>query len=361
VYYYQPSDEFNKTFRSEGDYAQRAKLSEALALENDILKVLFDEKGNIVSIFDKRTNKETLANASRTIIIDENEHDTWSHGKNYFDKEIGAFECTLAEKLESNAIRETVKVCASYGDSELTQYYTLHAGEDFVRVKVKLNWNEKHKMLKFAFPVKANTPTSIYEIPFGSVERPGNGEEESALMWAMVGDENIGLAILNDRKYSYSAKDNQLALTALRSPIYCDHSRKRSSDSNYTDQGEHEFYYALLPATTQQKARIFKKALAFNTLPTVILENHHEGKLPLTYSGLAVSAENIVISALKKSEDGMGYVLRAYECAGVETSAVIDCKDLAKVETTFSPYEIKTFFIHKNKQVEEVLFTEYKE
>ena len=67
------------------------------------------------------------------------------------------------------------------------------------------------------------------------------------------------------------------------------------------------------------------------------------------------------INALKKSEDGTGYVLRAYECAGVKTDAVIDCKDLAKVETTFSPYEIKTFFIHKDKQVEEVLFTEYKE
>ena len=135
----------------------------------------------------------------------------------------------------------------------------------------------------------------------------------------------------------------------------------RSSESNYTDQGVHEFYYALLPATTTEKARIFKRALAFNTAPTVILENHHEGKLPLTYSAINVSAENIIVSALKKSEDGEGYVLRAYECAGEKTAVNIDCKDLAKVETTFSPYEIKTFFIHKDKSVEEVLFTEYKE
>ena len=359
VYYYTADIEFNcrKTL---GDYAERAKKSEEISLENEYIKVQFDG-GRVASIYDKRSQKEILQGVARAVVIDENEHDTWSHGRNHFDKEIGEFTCVNVEKLESNAVREIVKVTSVYGDSKLTQYYTLNAGDDMVRVKVKMSWYEKNKMLKLTYPVACQTPTSIYEIPFGSVERPCNGEEESALMWAMVGDGNNGLAILNDRKYSYSAKDNQLALTALRSPIYCDHSRMRSSESNYTDQGEHEFYYALLPATTQERARIFQKALAFNTLPTVILENHHEGKLPLIYKGIAVSADNIVVSALKKSEDGTGYVLRAYECAGVQTSAVIDCKDLAKVETDFAPYEIKTFFICKDKQAEEVLFTEYKE
>ena len=360
VYYYRTNINFNASSTS-GDYAVREKKSKALSLENEYLKVQFNEKGAPVSIYDKRTQKEVLSGAARMVVIDENEHDTWSHGRNYFDKEIAECETISVEKLESNDIREIVKVSSRYGDSTMTQYYTLHAGEDMVRVRVQMYWNEKNKMLKLAYPVACQQPTSIYEIPFGSVERPCNGEEEAALMWAMVGDKENGLAILNDRKYSYSAKDNELSLTALRSPIYCDHGRMRSSESNYTDQGAHEFYYALLPATTREKARIFKKALAFNTAPTVILENHHEGKLPLTYSAIAVNTENILISALKKSENGEGYVLRAYECTGEKTSAVIDCKDLAKVEATFSPYEIKTFFIHKDKRVEEVLFTEYKE
>ena len=82
------------------------------------------------------------------------------------------------------------------------QYYTLNKGEEFVRVRVRLNWNEKHKMLKLAFPVACDTPTSLYEIPFGTVERPCNGEEEPALTWAMVGDNSNGLALLNDCKYS---------------------------------------------------------------------------------------------------------------------------------------------------------------
>ena len=181
VYYYTPSVDFNGT-NTEGDYAVRAKKCADLTLENEYLKVQFNEQGAPVSVFDKRTGKETLNGAARSVVIDESAHDTWSHGKNYFDNEIGEFKTVKATKLESNDVRETVKVSSVYGESSLTQYYTLNAGEEFVRVRVKMNWNEKHKMLKFAYPVACEAPTSVYEIPFGTVERPCNGEEESALM-----------------------------------------------------------------------------------------------------------------------------------------------------------------------------------
>jgi alpha-mannosidase len=338
-----------------------AKKNPDLTLENEHLKMVFDGQGAPISIMDKRTNKELLKGSARSIIIDESEHDTWSHGRNYFNKEIGSFTTVAVEKLESNDMRETVKVTSTYGDSTMTQWYVLRTGEEFVRVRVRLNWNEKHKLLKLAYPVACQQPTSIYEIPFGTVERPCNGEEEPALMWAMIGDENSGLAILNDCKYSYSATDNELALTAIRSPIYCDHGLTRGVESNYTDQGIHEFSYGLLPATVNEKAKIFRKALAFNTAPTVILENHHQGVLPLSYEGICVDKENIVVSAVKQSEDGTGYVVRAYECDGKATETKIDCKQLGVIETAFTPYEVKTFFIDLDKNAKEVLFTEYTE
>lgn len=360
VYYYETEERFNRP-KTSGDYPVLEKKNPDLTLENKYLKVVFDEKGAPISIFDKRTNKELLKSAARTVVIDESEHDTWSHGRNYFNKEIGSFTTVTAEKLESNIIRERVKVVSKYGDSTMTQWYTLNVDEEFVRVRVKLNWNEKHKMLKLAYPVACEQPTSIYEIPFGTVERPCNGEEESGLMWAMVGDKNSGLAILNDCKYSYSATENELALTAIRSPIYCDHGLTRGVESNYTDQGIHEFVYGLFPATVEEKSKVFRQALKLNTAPTVIMENHHVGNLPLTQEGIFVDKDNIVISAIKQSEDGTGFVVRAYECDGKKTAVCIDCKQLGKIETKFAPYEIKTFFIGEDKSVEEVLFTEYKE
>ena len=174
----------------------------------------------------------------------------------------------------------------------------------------------------------------------------------------MVGDAEVGLAVLNESKYSYSVKENEIALTGIRSPIYCDHGLKRSTEANYTDQGVFEFSYGLLPATTGDCARITRKALQLNTAPTAIMENHHNGCLPISYEGIFVSQENVVVSAFKRAEDGNGYVLRAYECAGEAVSCTIDCKALGAFTVDFIPYEVKTLRIQDGK-IKEVLFTEY--
>ncbi len=355
VYYYVSAVNFNRQMSSN---AYMGRVSDPLCMENERLAVSFTAQGALKSVRDKKTGKELLSGETKSIVIDETEHDTWSHNKNYFDKVAGEFTVQKIEKIESNEVREIVKVTSIYGDSTLMQYYTLNQGEGFVRVRVRLNWNEKHKMLKLAFPVACDAPTSIYEIPFGTVERPCNGEEEPALTWAMVGDESNGLALLNDCKYSYSAKDNVLSLTAIRSPIYCDHGRLRTEESNYTDQGLHEFTYAISPATTKEKAKLFKDAQQINTPLTVVLENHHNGALPLTYKGIEVDAENLVVSAVKKSEDGTGYVVRAYECEGKTTTASIRIGDLPVLTGNFGAYEVKTFFL-KGEAWQEVLFTEY--
>ena len=355
VYYYTNGVNFN---RQSSSNAYMGRVSDPFKLENDCLSVTFTAENGLQSVLNKKTGKDVLSGAAKAVVIDETEHDTWSHNKNYFDNEIGQFTVQKVEKIESNDVREIIKVTSGYGSSALTQYYTLNQGEDFVRVRVRLNWNEKHKMLKLAFPVACDAPTSLYEIPFGTVERPCNGEEEPSLSWAMVGDACGGLAVLNDCKYSYSAKGNELALTAIRSPIYCDHGRVRTEDSNYTDQGVHEFAYALLPATTGDVAKTFKAAQKLNMPVTVVLENHHNGTLPLTYKGIDVSAENLIVSAVKRSEDGTGYVVRAYECTGKATGATIRIGGLPALQANFGKYEVKTFFLKENVW-EEVLFTEY--
>ena len=111
---------------------------------------------------------------------------------------------------------------------------------------------------------------------------------------------------------------------------------------------------------TKQTAKIFQRALQLNTQPTVIMENHHNGCLPLVYEGMKVDKDNVVVSAFKKAEDGNGYILRAYECDGKAVATKIDCKNLGVYAVDFAPYEIKTLRIH-NGVITEELFTEYTE
>ena len=88
------------------------------------------------------------------------------------------------------------------------------------------------------------------------------------------------------------------------------------------------------------------------------MENHHNGNLPIAYEGMNISEENVILSAFKKAEDGEGYILRAYECAGKAVSCKIDCKKLGSFLVEFTPFEAKTLRI-QNGKIKEVLFTEY--
>ncbi len=344
-------------YYEQGKMDTEESAADASTMENEFIKASFDAYGRLVSVFDKVRGFETLDGGERACVFDESEHDTWSHGKNEFTEFIGEFTLQKAERLEANRLREIVKTTAVYGDSKLERYYILNVGEDFLRVRVRLLWLEKHKMLKIALPVACERARSFSEIPFGAIERDCVGEENCCLKWTAVCDEKGGLAVLNDGKYAYSAKENTLYLTAIRSPIYCDHGNVRSAESEYTDQGIHEFVYGYMPIAPNERVRIFRRAALLNTGLTSVLENHHKGTLPLCARGMEIGSENVLVSALKKSEDGRGYALRAYECDGKLTPTEIKIAWLPPLKTTFSPYEIKTF-VCVDGTWQETLFTE---
>ena len=78
------------------------------------------------------------------------------------------------------------------------------------------------------------------------------------------------------------------------------------------------------------------------------------------YKALDISADNIVLSALKRSEDGKGLVIRLYETDGKETPVTIKGDVLpAELNTTFTPYSVNTYYLADgSNEWKEVLFSE---
>ncbi len=281
------------------------------------------------------------------VVIDEHEHDTWSHGKNFFDKPIAQFSDAVLTVLENGPVRAAVKVVSRYNGSTLTQVFSLCAGSDRLTVRAEIDWHEKHKMCKLAFPTGLSAPRAFYEIPGGHIERPCDGEEECGLRWVAVKGLQGGMALLNDNKYSFSVHDAVLNLTVVRSPIYGDHTKPRDAESCFTDQGSHSFDYALLPTAADVGFGVITAAAeAFNNPPTVLLENNHPGRLPQRCEGLTCDAENVAVTALKAAEDGRGFVLRAVETDGKTADCTVELPFLAvKATLHFTPCEIKTLRI----------------
>lgn len=179
-------------------------------------------------------------------------------------------------------------------------------------------------------------------------------------MWCAVMGREGAFALLNDSKYSFSVKENEMALTVIRSPLYGDHGKGRFPESRVTDQGESEFSWALTATEPAHIGKTVRLARQFNLPAVNVLENRHGGFLPLTFSGLSCDAASVTVSALKRSEDGAGWILRAYETDGTPQHACLSGALLPKsLEADFPAYAVKTFFLPDGGDWREVLMTEF--
>jgi len=334
-------------------------------LENEIYRIEFEQySGYIVSFKDKRTGEELISDrACVPVVIDEYYSDTWGHNHPYYTDVMARFSDAQVSVTENGSLVSTIKIVSRYNDSRLVQYFSLEPGSDRLKVRAFVDWHEKHKMLKLAWPFNLNNPKAYYEMPFGVIERPANKEEEPGHSWIALKDETHGFAIVNNGTYSSSADGNTLYHTIVRSPLYCDHGGYRTSESeyNYTSQGRFDFSYELMPVRDSWSP-VIRAARQLNKPLTNIIENWHEGYLTeKTYEGLHISHDNIMLSACKHSEDGKGLVLRLYETDGIKTDVTVSGGLLpVPLTATFTPWSVNTYYLAEDSDTwKEVLITEY--
>ena len=321
-------------------------------MENSRIRVEFEPgTGRLRNLFDLRAQRELLASPGRAIVCDETELDVWGHEISRFRNEIGEFGGAEIRVLEAGPIRARVSVKTRWGNSELEQIYTLYAESDDVEVVCRLYWHEQHKLLKFALPTNVTGAEAVYEIPYGVIRKPANGQEEAAQKWAAVeGADGRGLAILNEGRCSYDVKEGEIRLTAVRSAQYVDDScgRDRSEiDDIFQEQREHLFRYVLRPYTGGYAAgRVVRRAAELNAAPMAITETYHKGGLPLSLSAVSIDNENVILTVMKSAEDGVGTIVRLYEANGIGGRAHIELPLLnAAFDAEFTPFRIRTYRI----------------
>lgn len=326
------------------------------SLENRWFKLQIDpETGYIHSLIDKTLGVEAFrAPAAKPAVI-EDKSDTWGHEVFQFQNEIGAFTATDVRLVAQGPVKAVIQVRSTYGDSRLVQSITMYRDLPQIDVHVTVDWHEQWKLLKFRFPLNLNFIRATYEIPYGHIERPVNGEEEPGQSWVDLtgvvrdSDKIYGLSLLNDSKYSFDVSGKVLSMTVLRSPIYAHHDPfvpDKHEQYSFIDQGVQHFTYSLLPhADSWETAGTVRRAAELNQRPIAIIETFHEqGRLPQRDAFVAADQENIIVSAIKKAEDNDDLIVRCYETSKVLTDATIRLPRWDRtIEAAFGPCEIKTF------------------
>jgi len=327
----------------------------ATTIENDWLKLAFNpETGNMTSLFDKKQNAEMLSREGARMAVIEDLSDTWSHDVFKFDKEIANMAPVYVRVVEEGPVRSTIRVRYQHNDSIATQDFCLYKELPYADVKVMVDWREPFSMMKVKFPVNLDNAAPTYEIPFGSITRVANGEEESGQNWVDFAGAHkqtgkaSGLALMNTAKYSYDFTADEMGMTVLRNAVYAQHDPwKLDSEKEYTtvEEGVQRFSYALLPHVgTWEDSTAIQTAQELNRRPTIVVETYHAGELPQKKSFLEVSTPQVVVTAVKEAEDGDGVIVRAYNTKAAAVDAEMDVLFMGKkIAASFAPRAIKTF------------------
>ncbi len=345
-------------------------------LANQYLKVVVNpNNGNLDSIYDKKNCREILSDQGNILQAFEDRGqywDAWNIDPEYEQKQLPEPKLESIEWIEDGKLEARIRVIKKLNQSEFIQDYILEYNSPILKIANTVNWQETHVMVKAAFPLNINSDHATCETPCGAIERttkPKTEEEKakweiSALNWADLTDNNgeYGVSLLNDCKYGYDAKPNQLRLTLLRSSVWPD---------PQSDRGVHYFSYAIYGHKNGwQTAKTVQKGYELNTsLQTVLLDKNTQdnkifNNLPPISKLLNLSADNLILMALKLSSD-REIIMRCYESHGEKTNlslqsdlnlqldTSVDCLE-SKINTkiqqikTIQPYKIVNFQLIKS-------------
>lgn len=338
-------------------------------MENEYIKVEYDENGILTSVYDKKNSRETLSGRGNeiSVFIDKCIHETaWNLEQNYVKKQWILEKAESVEIIESNSVRAVVRTVRKFNKSTIMQDMILYAGSGKVDFDTTVDWQERDKIMKAAFDVDVMNTQAAFESAHGAIERPTHRNnpfdaarfEQCAHKWADLSEGDYGVSILNDCKYGYDILGSKMRITMMRAPTCPD--RKG-------DLGINTFVYSFYPhAGTWQTGGTVNAAFELN-FPLIGFEaEKHGGELENGTSFVSVSHDDFVIDAIKQAQDGNGIIVRGYESCrfrGERTitldlpfTKVVECNLMEEDETEIipdgnsftikvRPFEVRTFRI----------------
>jgi alpha-mannosidase len=221
---------------------------------------------------------------------------------------------------------------------------TLAAGVPRADIQTEFDNHARDHRLRVHFAAPFATEHAYYDGHFEIVERPidviggGPGWDEQPCpqvpqrAFTAITNGKNGLLIANrglPEAETLRRKDGQteIAVTLLRCVGWL--SRDDLAERNHGAgpgmetpgaqvPGKWVFDYAIIPYQADKKFAAYAEAYAFEAPLQAIATTLHAGKLPGKASFIQVEPEQFVISAVKTSEDGRGWVVRGYNLGGEE-------------------------------------------
>jgi alpha-mannosidase len=296
------------------------------SLENEFLRAKFNDGGELVSLWDKEHNREVLApgqvaNQFQLFEDTPGKYDAWDIIESYMDHPINIAGNAKLRVDERGPVRASLRLEKKIGQSKLVQRISLCAGSRRLEFETQVDWVERQRLLKVAFPVNINAAFATYDIAYGNMPRPTHRNtsydrakfEVPAHQWMDLSQTDYGVSVLNDCKYGCDVLGQTMRLTLLKGSI---------SPDPKADMETHHFTYALYPHVGDWRTG--------NVIPEAMTLNHPVLAQPASAKSVKVTdgeslftctAPNLTLEAVKRSEDGKDLVIRLVERHNAATQA----------------------------------------
>jgi len=317
-------------------------------IENKFYKIRLGENGLISSLISKENNFEYVDRKRpffNDLVIQDDNGDLWQYYEgpsvdsvgwgfaqdNWKDpiptkpkfsqsgkRQIGFFRHSKdiknkVEIIEKGPARVTIRVSGELSfwkiKVKFIQHICLYSNLERIDFKTEIFPSGRHYRIRVAFPTSIKKRKIYHEIPFGNIQRPEG--EFPAQNWLAYGDKKKGLLLLNQGLPGNNVTDRAMMLSLMRSVAM---EYKGTSEKAFEEGIHHTFNYSLIPYNQKSFSFFTRKGLEFNNPFISRRLKPSEGKLAREASFIRITPENVVLSALRKTEDGI--ILRAYETEG---------------------------------------------
>lgn len=281
-------------------------------LANSFFELDLNKKGEIVSLFDKRHQREVITDGAVgnewQIFQDRpGQFNAWDLHARYPDHKIPLGDEAEIEVVENGPISAAIKVTRRFLHSKSVQIIRVYNSTPRIDFETWIDWHETERILKVAFPVQIRSRVFTTDTSAGILERENHENtswqqarfEVGCHKWVDLSEGLFGVALMNNCKYGCDVKGDTMRLSLLRSPI---------SPDPVSDKGEHRFTYSIFThGGDWRRDGLAEAALDLNQ-PLKGLVGR-KGKVLEDTSFLTVRGTGVKVQSLKMDEDGNGDII----------------------------------------------------
>lgn len=263
--------------------------------------------------------------------------------------------------IEDGPIRTVVEAIFVHEQSYIVQCYTICKNRPIVHLDQTIFWNEHDRMLKVELSHGENLNRVLaercYSIDDVTVPVREMGYEQDCQHFLRLSDRDQRLAfgVIPYGTCGYSRRAGDLRLNVLRSPAYGCISVPQESDRYHNryiprqDQGLRTNRFTLVfGAPAASREAMARTAYEMHVpLEAFIYFPTQRRQPPAVSSFVQIDADNVLLTAIKQSQDGEALILRCWEVAGKTTSYTLTVQGQAH-HVTIGAHRLQTFRLRRD-------------